>query len=425
MSQAFVFESYEFDKETLTAAFTYSFDSEKFFTERVQFQKAAETYDRAALDRALFLAFAIVGVSYFKLFPGGPIKWKSGYIDAWQSEFLNHIYQEGLSQFAFENGLNRSDLAQFEATGDQSLQQYSYEGEGILSLQSGGKDSLLTAMSLRGVGKVFDSFYITSGDTHPAILDTLPGELYVARRTIDLPGIRAAVAEGGRNGHIPVTFVVLSFALIQTILLNKHIVLSSIGHEGEEPHAWIDDLPVTHQWSKTWEAEKLFAEYVTRYVATTLRVGSALRKYTELRVAELFIEKCWATYGHSFSSCNRANYQQGSDNTELKWCGECPKCANSYLLFAPFLDASELKSIFGGQDLFAKPLLTDTFKGLLGVDGISKPFECVGEIDELRLAYHRAQARGGYDPLPFAVPSSEYDYLQTFPVQDWTVQIFA
>jgi hypothetical protein len=40
-----------------------------------------------------------------------------------------------------------------------------------------------------------------------------------------------------------------------------------------------------------------------------------------------------------------------------------------------------------GRDLFKDPELTETFKGLLGLDGVMKPFECIASIDELRWAY--------------------------------------
>lgn len=420
--KTFIFESYEFTPGNLTAVFTYSFDHETFFTEKVVFGGAIE-YDASALQCALFLAFILIGVSYYKLYPSAEIAWRSGKIDEWQSAFLNHVYQEGMGQFAFENNLTRDDLAHFSATTPDIKALAAYDGAGILTLQSGGKDSLLSAETLLASGKAFDSFYITSSSSHPAILDTIGSSLFVTRRIIDIEAIKAARANGGLNGHVPVTFIVLSLALVQAILLNKKTVLTSIGHEGEEPHDWIGDLAVTHQWSKTWGAELLFSEYVTRYVAPELQVGSPLRSFTELRIAELFVERAWQKYGHSFSSCNLANYMQGEDNTELKWCGNCPKCANSYLLFAPFLDAHELQGIFNGQDLFTKHTLQDTFKGLLGIDGVMKPFECVGETEELRLAYHMAQERGGYDALGFTVPASTYDYLQRFPAQNWTTDI--
>ena len=93
--------------------------------------------------------------------------------------------------------------------------------------------------------------------------------------------------------------------------------------------------------------EQLFAHYVRQYVSPDIAVGSLLRGYSELKIAQLFVDHGWGRFGHAFSSCNRANYQQGADNTHLSWCGDCPKCANSYLLFAPFIPAEELQQLFG------------------------------------------------------------------------------
>ena len=105
----------------------------------------SETFNRAVLERALFLAFLTVGTSYYKAFPAVNIKFESGSIDSWQAEFCNMIYQEGLSQYAFENMLTRKDLAQFVPTSTAALEALPYAGSGIISLQSGGKDSLLVA----------------------------------------------------------------------------------------------------------------------------------------------------------------------------------------------------------------------------------------------------------------------------------------
>jgi hypothetical protein len=240
----------------------------------------------------------------------------------------------------------------------------------------------------------------------------------VAKRRIDKDGLQKAAKEGGYNGHVPVTYIVQSFALLQAILLGKDTVLVAVAHEGEEPHATIGDLSVTHQWSKTWFAEQQFAEYVRRYISPDIHIGSPLRHLSELRVAELFVLHAWERFGHSFSSCNRANYQQGHDNSSLSWCGECPKCANAYVLFAPFVPPAELQSLFGGQELFEKPLLQETFKGLFGIDGVMKPFECIGETEELRYAYHQAVERG-YSHVSFEVPRGNFDYLHEYDAQDW------
>ena len=411
----FFFESYDFKPETGIASFRYSVGAHAF-CETVTFTQRDESYNTAALDRALFLAFLVIGTSYFKTFPTPHVVFSTGVIDEWQAAFLNEVYQEGLSQYAYENSLTRGKLAQFSATTTETVLPTEYSGQGTIALQSGGKDSLLSAVLLEQSGEAFSTLYVTSGASHPAVLDTLASELLIVQRSIDTAALQQASEDGGRNGHVPVTFIVQAIALVQAVLVNRSTVLASIGHEGEEPHAHLGDLSVTHQWSKTWPAEQLFAEYVARYVAPTIRVGSPLRSMSELTISRLFAERAWQRFGAAFSSCNRANYGQGADNQHLAWCGDCPKCANAFLLFAPFVSYDALTAVFGGKDLFAQPSLQETFKGLLGVEGVMKPFECVGEVDELRYAYHLTDG-SEYERLPFDVPSSTFDPQQTYPAQ--------
>lgn len=420
----FVFEGYSYDPSLREATFCYNFDDFDHFVERVIYAHA-EQYNADVLDRVLKLAFLVIGTSYSKLYPGSRMRLNSISLDEWQAAFMNLVYQEGMSQYAYENGLSRDDLAHFTPTTTEQQGGSEYSSSGILALQSGGKDSLLTAVMLEQNGHQFDSLYVTSrGGHYPKFIEQLPGDLHTAERLLDLQELKKHAHSGALSGHVPVTFIVFAVSLVQAVLLNKNTIIASIGHEGEEPHDWIDDLAVTHQWSKTWHAEQLLAEYVARYISTDIHVGSPLRRFTELKIAELFVEKSWSKYGHLFSSCNVANYKQGNDNTTLSWCGDCPKCANSYLLFAPFLPVDDLKSLFGGQDLFAKPTLAHTFEGLLGVNDVVKPFECIGEIDELRYAYHRAQQNGGYEKLPFTVPESHFDYNQQYPSQTWATSLF-
>ena len=420
----FIFKGYEFDPATSIATFRYAFGDTWQFTEKLTFGSIAQDYNKDALNRALFFSFVICGASYYKTFPSKEVVFEHGAIDAWQAQFFNAVFQDGLSQFAFENKLTRDDLAHFVATGD-AVPAVAYSGTGIIALQSGGKDSLLTASMLIEKGISFTPWYITNNPSHPAILDDLGASLRTLTRAVDVPAIKVAIAEGGKNGHIPVTYMVMSFALIDAVLTNKNTVLVSIGHEGDEPHEHIGDMPVNHQWSKTWPAEEQFAEYVKRYISPDLHIGSPLRGFSELRVAELFANHAWMKFGHRFSSCNVANYKQGTDNTHLIWCGECPKCANSFLLFAPFVAPSELESIFGGQNLFIKPSLTETFKGILGVEGVMKPFECIGETTELQRAYYMALENwpNAAYALPFDVPLSNFDYLKEYPAQDWAKEL--
>jgi hypothetical protein len=420
----FIFEKYYFDTASHTAHFHYGFEDGQKFEEKVMFQHATN-YNPELLERALFLSFMLIGTSYYKCFPSTEVILKVGGLDTWQVNFFNRVYQEGLSQFAFENNLKRANLAHFEVSNQVHIEPLDYEGSGIIALQSGGKDSLLTATLLQENRTEFTPWYVSSSETHPEVLDKLGAPLKIVRRQLDLLALKQAARDGALNGHVPVTYIVSSLAIIEAILSGKSTILLSVGHEGEEPHAMLGDLPVNHQWSKTWPAEQALNEYIQKYISPRLKVGSGLRAYSELKIAELFASHTWAKYSHKFSSCNRANYQQGADNATLKWCGDCPKCANSFLLFAPFVEPRELKSLFDDQDLFAKPSLMQTYKGLLGIDNVMKPLECVGEIDELRLAYHLARKKweSGYAKLPFVVPESGFDYQETYDAQTWAQKL--
>lgn len=416
----FKFLSYYLDPRTLTATFCYQGIDNFIFTERVHFVATNRQFNphgdpdlSALLDRALFLSFILIGTSYYKTHPTPSVRLDQP-LDPFQAAFFTSVYQEGLSQFAFENQLTRAHLARFNpTTGHIPPAPISYDGQGIIALASGGKDSLLTSTLLLEHRLDFTPWYLSSSidRDHPAVIDHLFDEITAARpahiavRELDLKHLGQ---KGQLNGHIPITYIVSSLALVQAILNHQNIVLTSIGQEGTEPHSYLGDLPVNHQWSKTWPAEQMFAQYIARYLSPQIFLGSPLRSLSELAIAEQFIKKCWQRYGYSFSSCNTANYRQKAKNQSLSWCGNCAKCANLYLLFCPFLPSKSLKSLFADQDLFAKPSLEDTFKGLLGVDQVPKPFECVGSINELRTAYHLRQS--DYTPLPFVVPEGNFDY---------------
>ena len=420
--KTFVFESYEYNRSTGVATFTYSFDSTRRFTEVVTFD-AIQNYDAALLDKALRLAFLTAGVSYYKCFPAREVVFTNIELSEGEAKLMNHVYHEGLSQFMFENQLTLESIVHFTA-GNRHDEPIGFTDKGVLVLQSGGKDSLLLAEILQERQVDFTGVYMSSSGDHPGVLDDIgASRIRVVKREIDGRALAQARADGALNGHVPVTYITYAYSLVDAILHGENTVLASIGREGAEPHEWIGDMPVNHQWSKTWEAEQMLAEYVHAAISPDIHVGSPLRRFSELRVAELFVQKAWSRFGHRFSSCNVANYRQGHDNNHLSWCGECPKCANSFLLFAPFVKPDELMGLFSGKDLFASQQLTETFKGLLGIDGVMKPFECVGEVAELRKAYHMAQERypGAYQ-LPFVVPESTFDYIAEGEYQDWTDQ---
>ncbi|MBQ9019905.1 hypothetical protein IJ096_01105, partial [Candidatus Saccharibacteria bacterium] len=304
----FTFLGYDFDYVEATAHFYYQGAEGTQFHEVVKFQKPENDYDHEVLDRVMFLAFGLVGTSYYKARPTREVLFFDS-LDEFQARYFKTVYQEGLSQFAYENHLTREDLAEFKATEEYvAPEAVEYQGRGRVVMESGGKDSLLTASLLSEEGKGFTPVFVSSNGKYPKVLDGLGHKVKVITRKIDSEGLRAA---SGMNGHVPVTYIVQTLALLQAVLDNKREVLTSIGKEGVEANTEIGDLAVNHQWSKTEEAETLYNEYVHRYIAKEIVVRSPLRKYTELEIAKMFAEKCWEKYGEKFSSCNVAYYRQG------------------------------------------------------------------------------------------------------------------
>jgi len=424
--QCFYIESYQYDPQLARATFHYSFDKNLAFTEELYFEAPGSDYNLQALDRALQLAHVLLGISYYKVFPTKQVEVESFDLASEQAEFFSTVYRDGLSQFVYENNLQPDDIAVFNGAGGGEVA-VGYAGQGLVALQSGGKDSLLLAELLRRRGVEFASLYVSSSDLHPSVIDEVGASQHRdVRRRIDSSGLGQASQTGGLNGHVPITYLVIGIALIDMVLNNDSHLLLGIGQEGEEPYLTIGDYAVRHQWSKTYQAELMMARYVSSFISPDIRVGSPLRGFTELRIAELFAENCWTRYGRKFASCNVANYKQGQANSSLSWCGNCAKCANSFLLFAPFVNPAELRDVFGGN-LFENANLTDVFKGLLAIDGATKPFECIGETDELRLAYHMALDRypeAGYR-LPFEIPVSNFDYGALCPLQAWAQDLLS
>jgi hypothetical protein len=138
---------------------------------------------------------------------------------------------------------------------------------------------------------------------------------------------------------------------------------------------------VNHQWSKGWQFERAFGEYVQRRVAADLHYYSLLRPLSELAVARQFAKT--DRYDAHFSSCNR-NFHILGERPVNRWCGVCPKCHFVFLALAPFMPKPRLVGIFG-RNLLDDASQAGGFDALLEFQD-HKPFECVGEGQESRTA---------------------------------------
>jgi hypothetical protein len=384
----FVFDSYTFNEESKILKLNYAIDDTLHFTETFRFDFPFAQYDRDMLDRAVQLLFFIAGVSYYKTYIPPEIIVRSGEIDESTAAFLSKTYQKGLGEFWYVNQLDPNTAVLFPQTTQRSLNVLSNNGEGLLVGVGGGKDSLVAIELLQKKRADITTWSLNHRPQLEPLVKRVGLPHAWVERTWD-PSLAELAKSGAYNGHIPISAIFASVGTIVAILSGKQDVVVSNEQSASEPTLTYRGVPINHQYSKSIEFEQDFQNYLKTHFGESIRYYSFLRPLSEVRIAELFAAHALQTYKGVFSSCNRA-YVHGSDH--MFWCGECPKCAFTFLILAPFVDRPELETLFGGKNLLLDPGLEPTYRQLLGIEG-NKPFECVGEIKESRAAMQLARSK--------------------------------
>ncbi|MGH8108891.1 MAG: UDP-N-acetyl-alpha-D-muramoyl-L-alanyl-L-glutamate epimerase [Arenimonas sp.] len=392
--KSFRFVRCQFDAQSGLASLAYAFDDGDELVETVQFPGAPFTLNaqqKTAADQALKLLHLIAGVSYYKAAVPPEIKIESGSIDADTADFLQMLYENGLGEFAYRNGLNLRGKIKFPhshevqaAAGNAGLKQHALVAIG------GGKDSLVSIEALRAAGINQTVTWIGSSPLIKACAERTGLPLLNIERKLP-PALFEMNKQGALNGHIPVT-AVNSAILVMAAVLNQ---INQVVFSNERSASYGSMIPgtgeVNHQWSKGWAFEQAFAAQVKKYVASDLNYYSLLRPFSELAVARAFanIDR----YDAHFSSCNR-NFHILGDKPAQRWCGVCPKCHFVFLALAPFMPKPRLLNIFG-RNLLDETEQTAGFDALMEYQDF-KPFECVGEGKESRAAMNLLAASASW-----------------------------
>ena len=138
--------------------------------------------------------------------------------------------------------------------------------------------------------------------------------------------------------------------------------------------------PVNHQWGKSLEAEILLCQYIKKYFCNDIHFFSILKP-----INDFLIMKTLKPYEKLLSLTHSCNIKK-------PWCKKCPKCAYVWICFLAYFDENTINDIFG-ENPFNKPELQEIFLELMGSKG-HKPFECIGEIDETKLALYFCVQKG-------------------------------
>ncbi len=407
MYERFIFESYDFSPEEKKLTLNYSLDGKVNFSETVVFDFDFTDYNPNALDKALFGVFVMCGISYFKAYLPAKIEFKNGGLTDNQKLFFEKIYTYGLGEFFYRNEIDPNGKINFEL--DESVESRPIDlpnSTGSLVPIGGGKDSITTAEILKKNNEDFETWTVGDYPFFAPMLEKIGKQHMKVRRTID-PKLFELNNDGALNGHVPISAILAFLGVTSAILRGKQNVILSNENSANEPTLEFNGVPVNHQYSKSLEFETDFQSYVHTHISSDVNYFSFLRPLSELKIAELFCKNFLEKYEKDFSSCN-TNFRITDGTNEWRWCKKCPKCAFVFILFAPFVERDKLIEIFGGN-LFTDESLYPTFAQLLGQTE-SKPFECVGEIEEVKRALQLAKETGHWPELEkFTTEISDYN----------------
>lgn len=381
--QSFRFVRCGFDAATGVAHLVYAFDDGPELVETITVPGAPFELDgeRAhAVERALRLLHLIAGVSYYKAAVPETILIDGYGIDADTASLLQDIYENGLGEFAYRNGLQLRGRIRFPGAGEAAAAAVLGLRTHALVAIGGGKDSLVSIESLRASGVGQTVTWIGSSQLIQACAERtgLP-TLNIGRQLA--PQLFQFNRSGAWNGHIPVTAVNSAILALAALLHGVDEVVFSNERSASYGSTIEGTGEVNHQWSKGWTFEQAFAAHLRSHIAADLRYFSLLRPLSELAVARQFARS--DRYDAHFSSCNR-NFHILGERPAQRWCGVCPKCHFVFLALAPFMSKPRLVGIFG-RNLLDDPAQTGGFDALLEYRH-HKPFECVGEGQESRAA---------------------------------------
>lgn len=400
-AKQFIFKSYSFDAATGDVALTYFIDDEEF-VERLKFPLRPTPYELSpeTLDRALFALHLVAGASYYKAKLPPEIIIESGSLNADQAKFWNDLYTLGLGEFFFRNNLDFRGYINFpvlEQSPSSTTTPYELRPtncQGAIIPIGGGKDSLVAIELLRSAGIDFDLLMFGNHSRIREVAAEVGKPLLQVTRIID-PKLVELNAAGAWNGHVPITAYVAIASTITAMLHGKRDVVFANERSANTGNAEVDGIMINHQYSKSLDAERALQNYLSAFISNDVRCFSVLRPMSELDIARRFAAN--GKYFNVFSSCNK-NFKQGGVPSVTRWCGKCPKCSFVFVMLGAFIPRRRMVEMFG-EDLLMRTDLLEMYKDLTGY-GALKPWECVGEFEEVIAAFALIDGRGEYDDSP-------------------------
>ncbi len=395
----FVYESYHYinKEETIFIQFYFNLADKFTFKPTLTIPKRSfynfNSISEDLLDNIIFNIGMVELISYWKAACAPKVIIKPHSLTTDQIAFWQKLYYNGLGEFFYLNSIKatQDDFMEIVVDSNSILNKINVDlDDSVIIPIGGGKDSVVTLELLKETHQNNIPLIL---NPRGATLETAAiggynrSELIEINRTID-PMLIKLNEDGFLNGHTPFSAMLAFVTLLAaTITGKKHIALSN---ESSANEATVENTNVNHQYSKSFEFEADFRQYVSNNISDSFNYFSFLRPLSELQIAKLFATH--PKYFYKFKSCNAGSKAD-------VWCGVCPKCMFAYIILSPYIDKDVMIKIFG-KDMFDDKNMLAYFEELTGIAAV-KPFECVGTVDEVNLALRIIIDKRKGEELPF------------------------
>ncbi|MDD5568808.1 MAG: hypothetical protein PHG23_00075 [Candidatus Pacebacteria bacterium] len=389
----FIYESYKWEikKGDLKAHFYFKCGRYSFSPAVTikSVPKTALKLDGKVISNFVFNLGLMEMLSYWKAFCSPKITVLAGGMDKSQIKWWEKTLISGMGQYFYENKINFKTKNFISITSEKQSEfkpaRVALDKKSALVLVSGGKDSAVS-LQITKEKKIKSTCLLLNPSPSAKKIAEVSGcrEIIICERVIS-PKLLELNRQGFLNGHTPFVAYLSFLSVFVAALFNKKYVVFSNEKSSNEGNVIYLKEEINHQYSKTFEFENRFREYLDSYLASSIDCFSLMRPLYELQIARIF-SKC-PIYFPIFLSCNEAEKTySGTAKKTGKWCESCAKCLFVYMAMYPFLKAGELKKIFA-TDLYANKNLLPLLLELIGEKNI-KPLECVGTKKESLIALY-------------------------------------
>ena len=374
-AQSTTFKSFKYNPDNKKVEFHYLVDQYPVF-HFLELNKISGIQYTKNIDSYLFLCGMAIYPFIFSKYNPKKILVSAGNLNNQQLNYWKTWYLKGLGENFYLNKLphiiNLEILPNSPLIKNNNLKL----NNKILLLNGGGKDSCVSAEILNQSKLEFEWLTIGYSNSQKGVLEASTSKV----KNIVVSYQRFMVPPDYKtySGHKPFTLYTSSVAILVSALKRYKYIFMSNEKSANFGNLKVGNIEINHQWTKSLIFERMYTKYLINYVNPELSYCSILKPLYELQIAKIFSK--YPKYHHVFISCNRTGTKS--------WCNKCSKCAFIFLALYPFISRENVNKIFN-NDLLDNKDNKVLFQQLIG-EKDSKPFECVGTIEENRIAMNLA-----------------------------------